>query len=175
MERMNPTGLLVPTVLAASRAPPSVPSVRCSSTRAPTPLACTRIVPPLVPALATPPMLRRPDLSGRAVEAAWHLLAGREAIGAPGDVVSTPSSFCTSPSPALCRAACFPGRLDGVAVAKLPSCQIGELADETNPLRQCCRLARLLVVSVLSLPKNFRSKRTEVSMCYKTCKNFAGN
>ena len=56
LERMNPTGLLVPTVVAASRAPPSVPSVRCSSARAP------RLY---QGALATPPMLRRPDLSGR--------------------------------------------------------------------------------------------------------------
>ena len=177
MERMNPTGSLVPTVVAASRAPPSVPSVRCSSQLVPPP----RLYQDCAPACTSAG--NAADVTTARLERSLRLgtcwQEGKRSV--PQATWFLPLLLFAPLLLALC--AVLHVFLDGwtewplpsCQVAKLPSCQIGELADETNPLRQCCRLARLLVVSVLSLPKNFRSKRTEVSMCYKTCKNFAHN
>ena len=125
---MNPTGLLVPTVVAASRAPPSVPSVRCSSTRAP---ACTNLCPPLVPGSAG----NAADVTTARLERSLRLGTWQEGKrSVPQATWFLPLLLFARNLLALC--ALVHVFLDGwtelpsCQVAKLPSCQIGELADE---------------------------------------------
>ena len=145
---MNPTGLLVPTVVAVSRALPSVPSVRCSSTRAPLP-ACTSA------GNAADVTTARLERSLR-LGTCWQ--EGKRSV--PQATWFLPLLLFAPLLLALC--AVLHVFLDGWTEWPLPNWRVGRRT--------------LLVVSVLSLPRNFSSKqthRTELSMCYTTCKKFA--
>ena len=173
MERMNPTGLLVPTVVAASRAPPSVPSVRCSSTRAP---RLYQLVPPAWTSSAG----NAADVTTARLERSLRLGTWQEGKrSVPQATWFLPLLLFARNLLALC--ALVHVFLDGwtelpsCQVAKLPSCQVAKLASwQTNPLQQRCRLVRLLVVNVLSPQKNFSSKRTHRGRKHNL-QNFACN